>query len=232
MKGGETCPLCQSRCEVCHQQYRQQNLVREYLSCPTCFAIHVPKRFHLSPEAEKAEYDKHENNSLDEGYRRFLSRFYQPLIERIAPSSRGLDFGCGPGPVLAMMLEEAGHQMACYDIFYAPDELALQQQYHFITATEVAEHLSDPLTILNRLWMMLHPGGTLGLMTKRVIDVDAFKTWHYKNDPTHITFFHQRTFEWLAQQWRCEVELVGADVVFFRKLETKSLPLGAVCLSC
>lgn len=187
------------------------------MNCPHCLAVHVPKRFHLSSELEKAEYDKHENLPDDQGYRRFLSRIYDPLVKRIGAPASGLDFGCGPGPVLAMMLEEAGYAMARYDLFYYPDEQALHGRYDFITATEVVEHLSDPVGVLDQLWGLLRPRGVLGLMTKRVIDIQAFKTWHYKNDPTHITFFHERTLQWLAGRWRCEYEFAGSDVVFFSK---------------
>lgn len=217
MNTNSKCPFCGSSCTLCHEVRRQEQLLRAFFNCSHCLAIHVPKHFHLPAALEKAEYDKHQNFPHDEGYRRFLSRIYEPLLQRIDAPASGLDFGCGPGPVLAMMLEEAGHRMARYDLFYYPDEQVLQQSYDFITATEVVEHLSAPVEVLDRLWSLLRPGGVLGLMTKRVTDIQAFATWHYKNDPTHITFFHERTLQWLANRWRCECELVGSDVVFFRK---------------
>lgn len=217
MNKESACPFCGSACMPCHAEYRKGQLLREFLSCPHCLAIHVPRQFHLPAGLEKAEYDKHQNLPQDDGYRRFLSRIVDPLLERIARQAQGLDFGCGPGPVLALMLEEAGHTMSLYDLFYYPDEKVLQQTYDFITATEVVEHLADPVSALDQLWNLLRPGGVLGLMTKRVIDAEAFKTWHYKNDPTHITFFHERTLRWLAGRWQCELQWVGNDVVFFSK---------------
>ncbi|GIS59730.1 MAG: hypothetical protein CM1200mP2_19550 [Planctomycetaceae bacterium] len=38
---------------------------------------------------------------------------------------------------------------------------------------------------LDRLWGCLSPGGVLGIMTKRVLDHEAFSRWHYKkrSDP-------------------------------------------------
>lgn len=217
MSNHPLCPVCGHLCSLCHTQRRGDELVREFFSCPHCMAIHVPKRFHLSAALEKAEYDKHQNLPGDEGYRRFLSRMFEPLIHRVAAPAAGLDFGCGPGPVLTSMLEEAGYHMARYDLYYYPDEQVLEQSYDFITATEVVEHLADPVAVLDRLWGRLRPGGVLGLMTKRVIDDAAFQTWHYKNDPTHITFFHASSMQWLAERWQSECELVGTDVVFFRK---------------
>lgn len=173
--------------------------------------------YHLSAAQQKAEYDLHCNSPLDAGYRQFLSRLATPLMERLAPDSEGLDFGCGPGPALSVMLEAAGHRVSLYDIFYHPDESVWQHRYHFITATEVVEHLSRPGEELNRLWHHLQPGGTLGLMTKQVIDAQAFSRWHYKNDPTHICFFSRQTLQWLATQWGARLELIGADVALFTR---------------
>ena len=61
----------------------------------------------------------------DAGYRRFLSKLADPLMARLAPGARGLDYGCGPGPALAAMLREAGHEVALYDPFFAPDPAPL-----------------------------------------------------------------------------------------------------------
>ncbi|WP_439134436.1 class I SAM-dependent methyltransferase [Pseudomaricurvus sp.] len=207
-----SCPFCASPCVNAHQDRR-----RDYYHCPKCLAVHVPAAFHLNSALEKAEYDKHENDPDDQSYRRFFSRFFDPLCERIAPEAEGLDFGCGPGPALVSMLEETGRGMEKYDLYYYPDKSVLQKQYDFVTATEVVEHLADPLKVLDTLWAMLKPGGVLGLMTKRVIDVEAFKTWHYKNDPTHIVFFHEATFDFIAERWACDLELIGNDVAFLRK---------------
>ncbi|MGB2360319.1 MAG: methyltransferase, partial [Porticoccaceae bacterium] len=63
----------------------------------------------MSSAAEKAIYDQHQNSPDDLQYRRFLSRLTEPLLERLGPCSRGLDFGCGPGPTLSVMMAEQGH---------------------------------------------------------------------------------------------------------------------------
>jgi hypothetical protein len=182
--------------------------------------VFVPANFHLSPAEEKAEYDLHENDVQDAGYRRFLSRLLTPLLPRLPVVGRGLDYGCGPGPALAMMLEDAGHHCAKYDLFYCPDQTVLAHHYDFITATEVVEHLGQPLEVLDRLWAQLNAGGVLAIMTKRVIDQTAFKNWHYKNDPTHIVFFADQTFEWLSERWQAQLEFIDKDVVFL----TKNIP--------
>jgi hypothetical protein len=97
------------------------------------------------------------------------------------------------------MLGEAGHRVSLYDPFYQPDRAALSARYAFITATEVVEHLHRPGQELELLWSLLEPGGWLGIMTKLVIDREAFRHWHYKNDPTHVCFFSRTTWRrWAA----------------------------------
>tara|TARA_R110002095_G_C4251835_1_gene240258 strand:- start:27015 stop:27626 length:612 start_codon:yes stop_codon:yes gene_type:complete len=192
---------------------------RAYFRCPTCQLVFVlPDQF-LSPEEEKSQYDHHENSADDPGYRRFLGRLFDPLSQSLSPNSRGLDFGSGPGPTLSVMFEEAGHAMAIYDPFYAPDTSPLQQQYDFITTTEVVEHLHHPRRELDKLWSCLRPNGLLGIMTKRVTDLKAFSNWHYKNDPTHVCFYSIETFQWLAEYWRATLTVPENDVVIFRKAQ-------------
>ncbi|MCK5688960.1 methyltransferase, partial [Myxococcota bacterium] len=57
----------------------------------------------------------------------------------------------------------------------------------------------------------------LGIMTKLAQNKDVFSRWHYKNDLTHIAFFSNETMRWLATEWDAEVEIIGKDVILFRK---------------
>lgn len=207
------CPLCgRGQTAPYHQDRR-----REYFHCRICRLVFVPRAFHLSRGAEKAEYDRHQNDPDDPGYRRFLSRLFLPLQARLAPGSRGLDFGSGPGPALAAMLTEAGHDVALYDPFYAADSGVLDARYDFITVTEVAEHLHRPGPELDRLYRLLKPGGILGIMTKHVINRDRFARWHYINDPTHVCFFSRPTFTWLAKRWGARLDIVDQDAILIEK---------------
>ncbi len=208
-----SCPLCGARDAVFFHQDRR----REYWQCPGCRLVFVPQRYFLSPDEELACYQLHQNSPEDAGYRTFLGRLADPLMRRLSPGDCGLDFGSGPGPTLSVMLMEAGFPMAIYDPFFAPDDHVWDRRYGFVTATEVVEHLHDPRRELERLWSVLQPGGWLGIMTKRVRNAAAFATWHYKNDPTHVIFFADETFAWLANQWSAELECCDADVVLMRK---------------
>jgi hypothetical protein len=65
---------------------------------------------------------------------------------------------------------------------------------------------------------MLSDRGWLVIQTQRVRNRDAFIRWRYPDDPTHIAFYSEATFAWLAnhlgaRQW----ELTSRDVVVFQK---------------
>lgn len=210
-----SCPLCDAG-EV---MFFCQDNSRDYFRCSSCYLVFVPPAQLLSGKEEKARYDLHENSDDDPGYRKFLSRLFDPLNERLPAKSSGLDFGSGPGPTLSVMLEEAGHDVVLYDSFYAPDDAVFNKQYDFITATEVLEHLYDPKMELNRLWHCLKQRGRLGIMTKLVLDQEAFLKWHYKDESSHVCFFSRETFKWLAIRWQAELTFINEDVMIFQKNE-------------
>jgi hypothetical protein len=127
-----SCPLC---CEVSASQIPE---ACDYWLCPTCDLRFLHPRLRLSPDDEKARYGLHTESA---GYRPFLEPVARAVAARAAAGSTGLDYGCGPFPVLAAMLTERGFRMSTYDPYFAPDTACLERTYDFITTTEVAEHL-------------------------------------------------------------------------------------------
>jgi SAM-dependent methyltransferase len=213
MTGETHCPLCGAN--AISSYFRDCR--RPYLNCAVCKLVFVPPDWRLARDAERAEYQLHENDINDVGYRRFLSRLTVPLAARLAPGARGLDFGCGPGPALAHMLRESGFEVALYDSFFSPFDSVFDANYDFICATEVVEHLHHPGRDLERLWSLLQPGGWLGIMTKLVRDCEAFASWHYKNDPTHVCFYSVDTWQWWARCHDASLEIIGADVILLQR---------------
>lgn len=209
------CPLC-NHPKISHFHRDKK---RDYWRCKNCHLVFVNQQQQLDLATEKAIYDLHQNQANDLGYRQFLSRLAEPLLAQLKTPKNGLDFGCGPGPVLAEMLTEAGHTMNLYDLFYAdyPERLAIT--YDFVTCTEVVEHFRNPQREFQRLFELLKPQGYLAIMTKLVIDADAFGRWHYKNDQTHISFFSRETLQWLAKQYQAELNFFANDVAIFKLLD-------------
>ncbi|MEA1910513.1 MAG: class I SAM-dependent methyltransferase [Spirochaetota bacterium] len=208
-----SCPLCLSA----GSKLFYSDSFRDYYRCSQCNLIHVPPSQYLTREFELAEYNKHQNSPEDKGYRKFLSRLFIPLNDLIKKGGHGLDFGCGPGPTLSVMFEEAGHSMSLYDPFYATDNNTLKNKYEFITASEAVEHFHNPAKEFDLLWSILKPGGWLGIMTKLALDKEAFSKWHYKDDPTHVCFFSKETMGWLGKKWKTKPQFFGNDVVLFKK---------------
>ncbi|AXT38526.1 class I SAM-dependent methyltransferase [Alteromonas sp. BL110] len=213
-----SCPLCQSANTSSHYHTDKK---REYLQCSQCDLVYVSPEFLPSKEIEKQEYDLHENSFEDEGYRKFLGKVLTPLSPLIkatnAKALSGLDFGCGPAPVLASMLSEDGVNMSTYDPFYAPTLKALEKRYDIVTCTEAIEHFHAPhmeWALFNKL---VASGGVLAIMTKRVLDKARFANWHYKNDVTHVSFFSEATFQYLAQRDGYDVSFPANDVVLMKK---------------
>ncbi len=191
--------------------------IRHYQRCSGCDLVFVSPRYWLSTIAEKATYDLHENSAEDPGYRCFLSRLSTPLMEKLETGQTGLDFGCGPGPALPAMLAEHGLRVDLYDPLYYNETAVFSKTYDFICATEVVEHLRDPSDVFSSLFRMLKPGGWLGIMTKLVIDQEAFSQWHYIRDLTHICFYSQSTYAYIARRFHAELDFVAPDVILMHK---------------
>ena len=207
------CPLCGSRRVP---PFATQG-VRRFLRCGRCDLIFLDPAQRLGPGEERARYETHRNDPRDPDYRTFLDRLFAPLLERLAPGARGLDYGSGPGPTLSRMLTEAGHPTVDYDPFFARREELLDRTWDFVTCSETAEHFFDPGREFRRLDRLLAPGGWLGLMTGIVDDTVDFGAWWYARDPTHVAFYSRAALAWIAEERGWELHPVSDTVVFFRK---------------
>jgi hypothetical protein len=212
------CPLCKSANAPSHYHSDKK---RDYFQCNQCKLVYVSPEFLPSKEVEKQEYDLHENSFEDEGYRKFLGKVLTPLTPFIKDMKfgelRGLDFGCGPAPVLASMLEEEGVRMNMYDPFYAHNLSVLEQSYDVVTCTEAIEHFHAPHVEWALFNKLVASGGVLAIMTKRVLDKARFANWHYKNDVTHVSFFSEATFRYLADRDGYDVMFPASDVVIMKR---------------
>ena len=190
---------------------------RIYWRCGLCAARFLDPAQRPDPAREAAQYRLHRNDPDDPRYRAFLARLAGPLMERLAPGASGLDYGCGPGPALAAMLQEAGHSVALYDPLFRPDPAPLSQPYDFVTCTETAEHFHDPAAEFARLAALVRPGGWLAVMTCFQTDDARFAAWHYRKDPTHVVFYREATLHHIARGlgWSCTVP--RKDVALLRR---------------
>ena len=211
----ENCPLCSDASDpYCTDRQR------EFFRCPKCDLIFIPKHQHLPPEEEKSRYDFHQNDPNDSRYRNFLNRLFQPLENKLSPGAGGLDFGCGPGPTLSLMFEEAGYDCAVYDLHYANNPAIFDQTYDFLTCSETMEHLYKPREEFERFLTLVKPGGWIGIMTQLHDKTHVpFERWYYKDDDTHVCFFSKKSFQWLEKAYGLRVEFHSDSVVLFQTLK-------------
>ena len=207
-------------CPVCHSDATRHLLeadAKTYRACTLCQARFLEQAFHPDRDTERAHYALHENDPGDPRYRAFLSKLSGPLLEKLPPGARGLDYGCGPGPALAAMLREHGHAVALYDPVFAPDAAPLETTYDLVVCTETAEHFHDPFEEFSRLDRLLRPGGWLGLMTCFQTDDARFRDWHYRKDPTHVVFYRESTLRYVANRFGWSCEIPAKDVAIMQK---------------
>ncbi|MDP1701250.1 MAG: class I SAM-dependent methyltransferase [Aestuariivirga sp.] len=182
------CPVCQS---IGPQPFLSAE-GRDYWRCGVCEARFLDPRQLPSRAVEQQRYLQHRNDPDDPAYRRFLSKLADPLLARLPAGSRGLDYGCGPGPALTAMLREAGHGMALYDPFFHADPEPLERIYDFVTCTETVEHFHRPTQEFDRLAGLVRPGGWLAVMTCFLVEDGQFADWHYRKDSTHWFFITKK----------------------------------------
>jgi SAM-dependent methyltransferase len=194
----------------------------DYHRCETCQATFLNPAHRLSAEETYARYSRHQNHPEDPRYRQFLSKLAGPVLKRLPPGSKGLDYGCGPGPALACMLREAGHRMRLFDLYFFPDRRPLEALYDFITCTETVEHFHRPAEEFARFDQMLRPGGWLAIMTTFQTDDDRFASWHYRRDPTHVVFYRSATLRYIARQFGWRFEIPVSDVALMQKPDGRS----------
>ena len=190
---------------------------RELRGCATCSLLFVAPGQRIPRAEEVARYEQHDNRADDPRYVAHLRRLADPVLERTRPGARGLDYGCGPAPVLGAILTDAGRPTASYDPHFRNEPAILEEWYDVITCCEVLEHVHEPARLLRRFDGMLALGGIIGIMTGLRDDTTDLATWWYLRDPTHVCFYSRPTLDWIAQRFSWRAEYPAANVVIFAR---------------
>ena len=209
---GERCPLCSAGTSTVFFSEPE----RTYFRCSVCRLVFLQSSDRPTPLVEVLRYTDHENAASDEGYVGFLRRLADPMMKRLPLGSRGLDYGCGPAPVLGAVFTENGFPTQSFDPVFHPDYVALDARYDFLTCCEVIEHVQDPDRVFEQFAALVVSGGCIGIMTQPYDTAAAFGPWWYRRDPTHVCFYHRETFEWIAHQFGWTFESPEPSVAVFR----------------
>lgn len=157
----------------------------------------------------------HNNDVNNPKYQDFVMPIVDAVKANFSPHDKGLDYGAGPGPVISKLLREHGFNIAVYDPFFHPQKELIETQYNYIVACEVIEHFHYPLDEFQFLYDMLYPGGKLLCMTSIYHPDINFKTWHYKNDKTHVLFYHEKTLEYIKVRFGFQKLKIQGNLIVF-----------------
>lgn len=208
-------------CSLCGREKLKKKKMSQgiYGFCSNCQLISLDPQNLISLQEEKERYLEHDNTLENEGYvkmfKEFISRAVNPLVK---VRGKALDYGCGPEPVLGELLHREGFSVEVFDPFFFPQKELEKGSFDLITCTEVLEHISDAGDLWERVLSLLRPEGVFALMTHFHPGWEDFPGWWYHRDPTHITFYNQRTLEWINENM--PLELLYQDshkVASFRK---------------
>jgi len=172
---------------------------RGYFQCENCRSVFLDPADYVPKEEEKARYQKHNNDVNDPRYQQFVAPIVRQIRENHTPGQEGLDFGSGTGPVISRLLRDQGYRIHTWDPFFDDHPRLLDQTYHYIACCEVAEHFHNPAAEFATLHKLLKPGGKLYVMTRLYTPDIQFESWNYKNDETHVFFYHRHALEWIAR---------------------------------
>lgn len=198
------CPLCDTPFELLQQL--KTNSGRLFYKCPVCLLLHCDRRELPDVEQEKMRYYEHINEYNNLAYVEFLERIFNPTLPYLQKNDVGLDFGCGPVPVLAALIRKKGFECDHYDPIFFPDVPGFPEKtYDFIFSTEVIEHFHHPKPAFMELIGMLKVGGILALMTECWTDLSRFPNWYYVRDETHVSIYHEKTLDFIVEKLGMEI---------------------------
>ena len=188
--------------------------------CGNCGLLFKNPSIHLNDDEDLKRYSSHQNNKNDQGYVDFLNRLVRPLTPFLPAQFSALDFGCGPGPTLSLLLVELGGVVENYDPIFLPNNELLKRQYEVVTSTEVVEHFKNPKLDWGQLVERVAPCGLLGIMTQFLLSESDYKSWWYKKDPTHVVFYQEKTFHYVAEKFNLNILYNDKkSIIIFKKRE-------------
>lgn len=204
------CPLCNGKSTIFYKQDK-----KHFFQCLDCHGIFLNQKLRLNSSDEIVRYELHENDVEDKNYQQFVSPITNAVLENFTKKDKGLDFGAGTGPVISKVLKDFNYQIAPYDPFFHKNPSLLEATYNYIACCEVMEHFYHPKKEFNLLKKLLKTKGKLYCMTALYDDTIDFEHWYYKNDPTHVFIYHQKTIHWIKESIGFSEVIIDGRLITF-----------------
>jgi SAM-dependent methyltransferase len=198
-------------CGLCTNPEPEQwidNREKIYHYCSKCGIIQLDQTHFLSTAEEQNRYLRHNNAPENKGYITYLTNFIDTaVIPYVKPGGEILDFGSGPLPVLSDLLTSRGFPTQSYDPFFNDITDWKTRSFDAIVAVEVFEHLHHPEKVIPLIHKALKPEGYLILRTLlHEENYKSFMKWWYREDKTHVTFYSEKTMEYICSRWYFELQ--------------------------
>ena len=207
-----TCPLCSNIGTTFFKEVKQH-----FYLCNTCKGIFRNTSEYLNKTDEKERYQHHKNHINDLGYIKFANPIISSVKKHFNTNHKGLDFGAGHTPVISEILKTDGFQVEIFDPLFFNKSKVLNKSYDFITSCEVIEHFYNPKKEFELLYNLLKPNGKLICMTYIFDETIDFKSWFYKNDPTHVFLYQKETFQWIKNYFGFDNFIIDNRLIIFTK---------------
>jgi SAM-dependent methyltransferase len=164
---------------------------RSYFRCPACDLVFLDPGKRPDAAAERERYRLHRNSLDDAGYRGMLESFIDGALSPfLRPPAAILDYGSGPEPAMAVLLDERGYSASSWDPIFMPNRDNRSGPFDGVILHEVLEHCFNPALTLRDAAAILSPGGILAVSTLfRPPRGEDFLTWWYREDVTHVSFY-------------------------------------------
>jgi hypothetical protein len=203
------CPLCAAKgkdWQLCADS-------RRYYICAICDLVWLDPKQRLSGVLELERYHKHQNSSEDPSYLAYLSVLAKATVSGLAPGSHGLDYGSGPVEGMRAILEPMGYRVDSYDPAFFPKQP--RENYDFVLCSEVVEHFHKPALDWARLAKLLKTGARLGISSRLRVSAEEFSAWHYRRDPTHVSFFSEKSVIWISEHFGWKLLRLDSPIWIF-----------------
>jgi SAM-dependent methyltransferase len=216
------CPICSSSAHwIGKRTGRLDNRIYDYFHCEVCrFSFVQNPRTDYEAVYNELYYQgrgadplvnyqyelEHPNATIRNYEWQGILSIYKELVPN--RGGRWLDFGCGMGG-LVRFARQAGVDAVGFEegwaaeigrkhgvpIVSASQLEDLAGQFHFISAIEVLEHISDPIRALKKIRGLLRTGGVVFLTTGNARPWRSrFMNWSYIVAPeVHVSFFEPQT---------------------------------------
>ncbi len=189
---------------------------KEYLKCDNCNSLLLNPADYIDKIQEKKRYEEHNNDVNDKRYQNFVYPIVAEVLSDYSVYDKGLDFGAGTGPVISKLLKDKGYDIKIYDPFFANHPYLLEDKYDYIVCCEVIEHFHNPKAEFELMRSMLNPEGSIYIKTSLYKEDIDFITWNYKDDMTHVFFYHKGALEWIKENMGFSSLEIKKDLIKFK----------------